>query len=268
MASLGPSTPVKSALRTLDILELLAQQARAMTAQEIAMTLGIPVSSLSYLLSTLVDRGYLVRSKREYRLGPAIARLDGGGTVPTLADQAQPIVRALTRELNETAGFFVMKGFEIEAIARDIGLHALRYTIEVGQRAPLHAFAAGKALLATLSEAQLALYFRTVDRELFTPQTIHEEGPLRSEIAKIRREGIARTFQEHTPGITGMAKAVTVDGRTLGAFSIAMPIARCDSAKEKAAMRLLNRAVSMMAGPDQESPVSEAGAPASGEGRR
>jgi IclR family acetate operon transcriptional repressor len=248
MASLGPTAPVKSALRTLDILELVARQARPLTAQEIADTLGIPVSSLSYLLSTLVDRGYLDRARRHYRLGPAVARLHPAAAEPSLAERAAPIVRAITRELNETAGFFVPRDFEVEAIAREIGLQALRYTIEIGQRAPLHAFAAGKAILATLSDAQLDEYFRSVERKTFTPQTIHEEKSLREAIAQIRRDGVARTFEEHTPGITGMARAVVVDGETIGAFSIAMPLARCDAAKEAQALRLLNRAVGLMQG--------------------
>ncbi|MGZ8312635.1 MAG: IclR family transcriptional regulator [Allosphingosinicella sp.] len=246
MASLGPSAPVKSALRTLDILELVAQQSRPLTAQEIAETLGIPVSSLSYLLSTLVDRGYLDRDRRQYRLGPSIARLSRADAELSLSERATPIVRAITRELNETAGFFVLHDFEIEAVARDIGLHALRYTIEIGQRAPLHAFAAGKAMLATMSDKQLDQYFRSVERKIFTPQTIHEEKPLRAAIAQVRRDGIARTFEEHTPGITGMARAVVVDGKAVGAFSIAMPLARCDAEKEKQAFRLLNRAVGLM----------------------
>jgi IclR family acetate operon transcriptional repressor len=167
---------------------------------------------------------------------------------PSLAERAAPIVRAITRELNETAGFFVPRDFEVEAIAREIGLQALRYTIEIGQRAPLHAFAAGKAILATLSDAQLDEYFRSVERKTFTPQTIHEEKSLREAIAQIRRDGVARTFEEHTPGITGMARAVVVDGETIGAFSIAMPLARCDAAKEAQALRLLNRAVGLMQG--------------------
>lgn len=268
MASAGASTPVKSALRTLDILELLAQQSRPMTAQEIAVTLGIPVSSLSYLLSTLVDRGYLDRARREYRLGPAIARLTGRGAGPSLAERAAPIVRSLTRELNETAGFFVLRDFEAEAIARDIGLHALRYTIEIGQRAPLHAFAAGKALLATLPEKQLARYFRTVERRIFTPQTIHEETPLRAEIEAVRRNGVARTFEEHTPGITGVARAVVADGEAIGAFSIAMPIARCDPAKEKLALKLLDRAVGLLAGTAARGDPVSAADPASDEAPR
>ena len=36
-----------------------------------ATALSIPVSSLAYLLSTLCERGYLERSGRSYRSGPA-----------------------------------------------------------------------------------------------------------------------------------------------------------------------------------------------------
>ena len=57
MTSQIASAPVKSAMRTLDILELAAGRSGPVTAHEIAITLGIPVSSLSYLLSTLVE-GY------------------------------------------------------------------------------------------------------------------------------------------------------------------------------------------------------------------
>ena len=256
MASLSPSAPVKSALRTLDILELLARQARPLTAQEIAVTLGIPVSSLSYLLSTLVDRGYLARAHRHYRLGPAMALFSGPSAEPSLAERAAPIVRAMTRELNETAGFFVLRGFEIEAVASEIGLHALRYTLEVGQRAPLHAFAAGKALLAAMSESELETYFRSAEREAFTPRTLHEEGALRAALDQIRRDGIARTREEHTPGIVGIARAAIVDGEVLGAFSIAVPVARLKPAFEKRAVQQLNRAVALLQGTRSEEAAS------------
>ena len=55
------SSQVKSATRTLDIIEYVAAHSRPLVAQEIAVALGIPVSSLSYLLATLVERGYLAR---------------------------------------------------------------------------------------------------------------------------------------------------------------------------------------------------------------
>ena len=265
MASQSASAPVKSAMRTLDILELAAGRSGPVTAHEIAITLGIPVSSLSYLLSTLVERGYLERDRREYRLGPAIARFRPPEDEPSLAERVGPIVRALTRELNETAGFFVLRDFELEAVASEIGLHALRYSLEVGQRAPLHALAAGKAILAGMSEAQLELYFRTVRREAYTPQTIHDETGLREAIADVRRKGVARTREEYSAGISGVARAAIVGGVTLGAFSIAIPIARLNKDVERRAVQLLGRAVNLLRGSE-----ADGGRPdrASGEARR
>jgi IclR family acetate operon transcriptional repressor len=246
MPSPNPSPAVKSALRTLDILELFAQQGRPLAAHEISTTLGIPVSSLSYLLSTLVERDYLARDRRHYRLGPSFAYLRRDE--PGDAARAAPLVRAMTRELNETAGFFVREGFEIEVVASEVGQQALRYTLEVGQRAPLHAFAAGKALLAALPEKELALYFRGAKRRAYTPATIVAEAELRAALAEVRAAGIARTREEHTPGIAGIARAAIVDGKALGAFSIAVPVSRLTAEVERRAVQLLTRATNLLAG--------------------
>src|SRR6188508_2751705 len=69
------SSQVKSATRTLDIIEYVVAHDRPLVAQEIAIALGIPVSSLSYLLGTLVERGYLARDGRRYSAGPGLQRL-------------------------------------------------------------------------------------------------------------------------------------------------------------------------------------------------
>ncbi len=69
------SSQVKSATRTLDIIEYVVAHNRPLVAQEIAVALGIPVSSLSYLLGTLVDRGYLALDGRRYSAGPGLQRL-------------------------------------------------------------------------------------------------------------------------------------------------------------------------------------------------
>ena len=70
-----PSSQVKSATRTLDIIEYVVAHPRPLVAQEIATALGIPVSSLSYLLATLVERNYLVREGRRYSPGPGDVKL-------------------------------------------------------------------------------------------------------------------------------------------------------------------------------------------------
>lgn len=242
MAAAEPSGSVKSAMRTLDVLELLVSQARPMAAHEMAAALAIPMSSLSYLLSTLAERGYLERSGRFYAVGSAIERLRPRAAAPTLAERAAPLVASLRHQLNETVSFFVCRGFEIEAIASEVGQHALRYTLEVGQRAPMHSFAAGKAILATLAAEELSRYFRTIERTAFTPNTLVSEDALRADINAVRRTGFARTQEEHTLGIMGIGCAAVADGAVAGAFSAAIPVARFNSAVEERCVRLLTRA--------------------------
>lgn len=243
----APPATVKSAMRTLDILEFVVRQSRPLAAHEIAAALAIPVSSLAYLLSTLCERGYLERSGRSYSPGPGLARLHPLSAEPSLAERVAPLVRTIRIQLNETAGFFIRRGFEIEALASETGLHALRYTLEVGQRAPLHSFAAGKALLATMGEAELDEYLRTVPRHEYTPHTLAEAEALRGEIAAIRESGIARTQEEHTPGIVGIGRAAVSDGAALGAFSVAIPVARFNQDVEARAVKLLSRSAELLA---------------------
>jgi len=233
-------------MRTLDILELVVQQQRPMAAHEIATSLAIPVSSLAYLLGTLVDRGYLERSGRFYAAGEGLSRLTAVRAEPSLAERTVPIVRSLRLQLNETATFFVRRGYEIEALTSDTGQQELRYALDVGQHAPMHSFSAGKALLATMPAEEFEEYLRTVPRTAFTPQTITDADALRTEIGEVRRTGIARTREEHTPGIATIGAAALVDDEPLGAFSVAIPVARFDAAMDARAVKLLRRAIDML----------------------
>lgn len=243
---LAPAT-VKSATRTLDIIEYVVSRGQPLVAQEIAAALQIPVSSLSYLLNTLVERGYLARTGRRYAAGPGLERLQARDRVFTLADRVAPLVRALRVQLNETASFFVRREWTVEALATESSDHALRYAVQTGTHAPLHAFSGGKALLAALGEADLARYFAQTDRLAFTATTITDEGPLRDEIARIRVTGIAMTHEEHTPGIVGLGRIATIDGETVGAFSVAIPVVRFDAEVDRRVSDLLTRTADLLA---------------------
>lgn len=246
MSREGTSASVKSATRTLDILEYVVSRGRPLVAQEIAEALGIPVSSLSYLLTTLVDRDYLHREGRLYRAGEGLSRLQARSPDLALALIVAPLVRNLRLELNETTSFFVRRGWDVEALVTESSEHALRYAVHKGARAPLHAFSAGKALLAAMDEGELGQYFRETERERFTPMTVVDEAKLRSEIAEIRASGYARTNQEHTLGIQGFGRAASIDGVVVGAFSVAVPAARLDAEVERRIIDLLAETTSQI----------------------
>lgn len=253
-ASKAAATPpaqnsqVKSATRTLDIIEYVVAYDRPLVAQEIATALGIPVSSLSYLLSTLVEREYLERQGRRYSAGPGLARLQTSGTNYTLADRAAPLVRTLRMQLDETTSFFIREGWEIEAIVTESSEQALRYSVPSGQRLPMHALAAGKVLLAALPDEDLDRYFAETERQSFTPLTVTDEATLRAQIAKSRESGFATTNEEYSRGIEGIARLVRVDGNPVGSISVAMPKVRVDAATEARVRDLLNKTAALLEG--------------------
>lgn len=240
------ATPVKSALRTLDVIEFVVAHRQGVVAQEIAGALGIPVSSLSYLLTTLADRGYLVREGRRYLPGPGLERLRAAPEALPLADRVAPLVRALKGELNETASFMVQRGWEVEALVTEASDQALRYAVDPGTRRPLHALAAGKVILAALPTAERARYFAETTRATFTPATRTNEADLTADIACINTDGMAIAREEATVGIVGTAVPATIDGQLVGAFSVAVPAVRFDAALEARTLAALRRSAAAL----------------------
>lgn len=237
---------VKSAMRTLDVLELFVDQNRPMAAVDVAAALAIPMSSLSYLLSTLTDRGYLRRAGRLYEIGPGIERFRPRPPAVGLVDLATPIVRLLRQELNETACFFIRRGFEIEALVSEVSSHALQYRIDVGERVPLHNFAGGKVVLASLTDEELGQYFAMAERADYTAHTLRTEAQLRAEIDRIRDTGIAYAREEHTLGIVSVGRAVRIGDAELGAISLAIPLTRYDDEVDRTVRRALKNATAAL----------------------
>lgn len=231
MTSTSPS-PVKSAMRTLDIIEFVVAHPSGVVAQEIAAALAIPVSSLSYLLGTLCERDYLRRDGRRYLAGGGLDRLRLPASAMSVEDRVAPQVRMLRRACNETTSFFTLTEWELEARVTDSAEQFLRYSIHVGARAPLHCLAAGKAMLATFDDVTLDRYFAQAPRPLYTPRTIAEEGALRAEIDAVRATGFGVTDEEFTLGIVGIGRAVRLDGVVVGALAVALPKLRHDAAVE------------------------------------
>ena len=242
----APSSQVKSATRTLDIIEYVVAHNRPLVAQEIAVALGIPVSSLSYLLGTLVDRGYLAREGRRYSAGPGLQRLQASPGGFSLAERAAPLVRTLRVQLNETTSFFVRSEWDVEAIVTETSEQALRYAVPTGARLPMHALASGKALLAALPDDELDRYFAETERVRFTPATVTAEKALRRELAEIRTTGFAVTDEEFSLGIRGIGRVVTIGGEPVGALSVAVPKARFDEAVQHRVMDMLERTAGLL----------------------
>ena len=125
---------VKSALRTLAILEYL-RQCRPSTLVEIAQGMGMPISSTAALLKTLTAAGYLnyAPEDRRYRASFRIALL--GESVDENPSLGEGPLTDRLRELKQLTGETVIAGLQNGAFLQYI--HVIAAERKLLQRLPV-----------------------------------------------------------------------------------------------------------------------------------
>jgi DNA-binding IclR family transcriptional regulator len=219
---------VKSAARSLDLLELVAPDRDGMTLTEICDATGWPKSSTLGLLRTLRDRAFLTDGRRahSYRLGPRVAwlgaaYLDGIDLVREGID----VVREVSRACDETVHLATLRGRDVHYLAKEEGTSQMRMVSAVGTTFPAHGTGVGKMLLSALDPIQFdALYPPGEPLPAITAATIVDRSALLRELAATRARGYALDDGESTVGLHCVAAPVLdAAGWTVAAMSVSVP---------------------------------------------
>ena len=221
---------VKSADRTIELLELLAGYSEPLTLSEIHRELAYPKSSLFVLLRTLVARGWVETDRRGTGYSIGVRAL----LVGTSYLDRDPVIRAATRvleelrtEVNETVHLARLDGADVVYLASRESAHHLRLTSRVGRRVPAYATALGKALLAGRTDAEVDALL-PAKLEPLTPQTVTDRDALFAELALVRERGYATERGQNTPGLGCFAVALEYRQPPIDAISCSVPYARLD----------------------------------------
>lgn len=238
-----PPTGVKSAERTLDVLELLASTDERLTLSEIARRLGTPKSSLHKLLGTMERRGWVETDEvthTHYRVGLR-ALLTGTRYVDIdeIVQLAQPMLTTITETVQEASHLGRLDGTDVVYLAKRESPHPLRMYSAVGRRLPAHATAMGKAMLALRpwSEVDDLLPVRLA---ALTPSTITSRTRLRDELELTRERGYAVDDEESAEMMRAVAIALPTRGSN-NAISVSAPSARLSDDKISEYAALLHR---------------------------
>ncbi len=195
---------VKSADRTLAILDLLTDHRDGLTLTEIQRRLEIPKSSTYTLLVTMAARGFLEQDAETRRFRVGIRLWQAGQSYVAVADLekvALPYMEALRDALNETVQLATLDGVDNVYIAKVDADHQLRLASRVGARLPAYATGVGKALLSQLSDEEITERFAGVEFTAFTPHTITSLPALLTAVREVRANGYAVDSSEYTPGV-------------------------------------------------------------------
>ncbi len=215
-----PARPgVKSALRTLEILELFRHHRRALTVGELASSLGYPQSSTSGLVRTMVDAGYLTVEAEERRLLPSRRVAELGAWLDEV--ERTRAIRQVMRALGDRTGQTIVAGVrqDIHVLYTEVlpGRHPMRLEIAVGSRLPLVAAGMGILLLSAMTdEAVLAVSSRMRElRDQHGPAALRgsdlaatwnadpvipADAALLRDVRQVRRRGYSMTLDGVTRG--------------------------------------------------------------------
>jgi IclR family transcriptional regulator, acetate operon repressor len=233
-ASLGGDTggEVQSLDRAILLLEVLAS-GEGMTLSEIGRQAGLPASTVHRLLTTLHRRALVSHDTKTglWTIGVGLFRIGSAYLhIRKLPEIARPIIRQLLSEVGETVNVSMIDGAELVCVAQAEGHAPVRAFFRLGRPLPLHASAAGKAILASGSEAFREWQLSQVRLERFTANTRQTRKALQSDLVKVAARGWAIDDEEHTVGMRCVAAAIFNEwSEPAGAVSISAPTVRMPS---------------------------------------
>jgi DNA-binding IclR family transcriptional regulator len=206
---------VTSVERALSILELLASKHQGLSTSEISRFAQLPKSSTSYLLRTLVGRGYVHRDDEtgQHTLGIRVLSL-GGQAMQGMAlrEVSLPHLRHLVERTRLGAHLAVMDHGDAVYVERIESPGFIKMDIWNGRRVAPQATAIGKALICHLDKQEIQ---EIVARHRISPtssKTIMSVPRLLAELAATRRRGYAIDDEEHAVGVRCVAAPVSAAG--------------------------------------------------------
>ena len=211
--------------RAFDILELLSTSKAGLTLSDLSASLGVPKSSVHYLLNTLLRRGYLRRNQVTNRLllGLKILTLHNAALSSIeLRGHAAPHLRRLMETAGLTVHLAILEGDEVVLIDKLKPPGVARIATWVGKQMDLHCTGVGKAIMAYLPEEQLERLARERGFVRYNDNTIIARHRLAEEIARIRKLGYVLEDEEGEIGFRCVGCPIfDHEGRVAAAVSVA-----------------------------------------------
>jgi len=240
--------------RAIRILGLLAEaRSHPLGISEIARALGIAKSSTSNLLAALEEGRLVERTESGYLLGRRNVEL--GGAYLAAFDQVRQFYRICSESpvlVHELVQLAVLDRTDVLYLARHEGRAPLRLSANIGDRYPASITAVGKALLARLSPAEVAIRFADpASRPRWTERSETTLDGLQRDLALVRERDWSLDEGQVHPLVVGMAMAIPP--RVSGEQPLAIGVSMIDSAPSEEHRGLvleeLRRAVELLSNP-------------------
>ncbi len=197
------SDAIKVIVKTFDIIEILNRQ-KSLSLKEITKRSNLPKPTAYRILNTLQQLNYVDfdQSTQQHSLSPKfLAIANRVINRINIVDISKPYMIQLREEFGETVNLAKMIDKNIFFLNIVESSHQFRYVDTIGDRAPLHSTAIGKAVIAFLSEDEVEEIFKEYTFAQFTKNTIKNFSELKQKLKEVREAGISIDNEEGHEGV-------------------------------------------------------------------
>src|SRR6185295_1934987 len=220
--------------KALRVLMLFSPEQPEWGVSAVSRDVGMSKSTVHRILRVLEQHAFVTQNAETKRFRLGLAGIELGRRAQLgleLRRIALPIMEQLSSVSGETVLLQVVspEGDRVVCIERVQQGRGLRLILDVGSTAPLYAGCSSKVLLAYQDE-------KAVDRVLggdlrpVTTHTITDPAQIRAQLAEIRRNGFAVSFEETDEGVAGVSVPIRdARNQVIAGLSISGPLTRVNA---------------------------------------
>lgn len=221
---------VNAVVNAMEILRELGRAGKPVGVHAIASQMGLAVSTVHRLLTSLVEQEFAVQvpETSEYTLGRGLLEL--------LSDMVRqfdvrrslrPVMERLNASTQETVHLAVAVHSQIMDVDVIDSPQSIGVRADIGSLLPIHATSVGKIFLAFSAPFQTALTSGELPLPRFTANTITEPKEMFEEIEQIARRGYSLNLGGRSEQTAGAAVPIFgLNGELVAALGVSGPISR------------------------------------------
>ena len=224
-----PAYPVAGIDNALLLMRLLEER-HSIKLSDVSSELGIGTSTAHRLLSMFRKYGFVEQDEpgRVYRVGSGLLTLSKTlASRQSMLVKLHPVLESLVMQLEETVHVATLRGTDVMYIDCVESRKTERATSRVGRVLPSYATASGKALLSSVSNAELGRMFPTESLPPLTSHTLTTRDALLRDLKRTLHRGFAINENESQLGFFACSSVVEADSTgVLMAVAVAGPSQR------------------------------------------
>jgi DNA-binding IclR family transcriptional regulator len=241
--------PLSSVDRALRLILLLREQG-SLSVTEAASALEVTPPTAYRLLTALKNQQFATQDpNRRYRPGANLASQTSTLLSPrTLRRLLRPQLTAVQSQLNETVNLWILEGIYVRNFDGIESTEELAVRVNAYDRIPAYRSAAGKALLAALTNREVE-QMHAQGLPKWRSERVTSIAALKRHLHTVRQHGYATNLEEASQGVCGVGVAVhSPDGSAIVALSSGVPSTRFSPARRKEIAAALMEAAQAMSG--------------------